>query len=59
MIKILLIDDEKEFREMIAEILEAKGFIIHQESNGIDGVSSYKKGSFDLVITDLMMPGQD
>ncbi len=59
MIKILLIDDEKEFREMVAEILEAKGFIVHQKCDGTEGVEAYKNGKYDLVVTDLMMPGQD
>ena len=59
MIKILLVDDDNDFRGMVAEILEAKGFFVRQENNGIDGMTTFNKGTFDLIITDLMMPGQD
>ncbi len=54
---ILLIDDENEFVETLAERLEIRGCVSRIASDGEAGISMVTSESFDVVILDLMMPG--
>ncbi len=56
-INILLIDDEIEFIETLAERLELRGYISKIASDGEVGISMVASESFDIAILDLMMPG--
>ena len=56
-INILLIDDEIEFVETLAERLELRGYISKIASDGEVGISMVASESFDIAILDLMMPG--
>lgn len=56
-IKVLLIDDEIEFVETLAERLELRGYISKIAGDGESGISMLANGSFDVAILDLMMPG--
>ncbi len=56
-IKILLIDDEMEFVETLAERLELRGYISKIAGDGELGISMLARESFDVAILDLMMPG--
>jgi DNA-binding response OmpR family regulator len=58
-IKILVIDDEKEFAEGVAEILQSRGFKVEVALSGRHALDKYNKTSFDLVISDLKMPEMD
>lgn len=54
--KILVVDDEELMREFLAEALMRKKYSVDQAKNGKEAISFLKKGSYDLVITDLKMP---
>ena len=54
---ILVIDDEKDVRELLFDILTDSGHEVEIASDGFKGVEMFKKKSFDLVFTDLGMPG--
>ncbi|MCP3901565.1 MAG: response regulator [Desulfobacteraceae bacterium] len=54
---ILLIDDESEFVETLAERLEIRGYTPKIAGDGEAGISMVTSESFDVVILDLMMPG--
>lgn len=54
--KILLVDDEKEYLDVIKLILESNQFKVQTANSGQDALKKLKKESFDLVITDLIMP---
>lgn len=56
---ILLIEDNKEMRENIAEILELANYKIHSAKNGKIGVELAKKQKPDLIVCDIMMPELD
>ncbi len=56
-IKVLLIDDEMEFVETLAERLELRGYISKIAGDGESGISRLANESFDVAILDLMMPG--
>ncbi len=57
--KILLVDDEGNLVEMIQMMLEKLGYEVHAFTNGVDALYEFKRipDSFDLVVTDLTMPG--
>ena len=57
-LKVLVVDDQAEVRELICEMLTQLGHNPTHCSNGYDCVSAYEAGKrFDLVIMDIMMPG--
>ncbi len=59
MASILVIDDDKAVLDMVEQVLEKFGFSVEAASNGKEGLEKFKAGSFDLVITDISMPGTD
>ncbi len=54
--KILIIDDELSIREMVQDALEMKGYEVVTAAEGQEGLEKFRSGSFDVVITDLIMP---
>jgi CRP/FNR family transcriptional regulator, polysaccharide utilization system transcription regulator len=59
MIKILLIEDNADMRENIAEILDLSDYKVITAENGKIGVELAKKEVPDLIICDIMMPELD
>jgi len=57
--KILVIDDEPEVREMLVEILASQGHLVSQAASGAEGLSMFQVDRHDLVFTDLVMPGMN
>ncbi len=58
-IKILIVDDEIEYREVLQMIVEGKGYITETAKSGMDALDKLKQNNFDLVLTDLIMEGMD
>ncbi len=58
-LKILIVDDEPLMRLSMADALEAVGHDVHAAATGTEGVDLVSKRAFDLVITDLRLPGAD
>jgi CheY-like chemotaxis protein len=59
---ILVVDDEQAVLEITKEILEVRGYRVLTATNGADAVSKFAaaaKGSIQLVLTDVNMPGMD
>jgi CheY-like chemotaxis protein len=57
--RILVIEDEKDVRELLADILTDEGHEVEISSNGREGLKAFKDSTFDLVFTDLGMPVMD
>ncbi|NTV48256.1 MAG: diguanylate cyclase [Geobacteraceae bacterium] len=53
---ILLVEDDRFFREMFSGLLQAEGYQVETASCGSDGLEMLAKGQYSLVITDLVMP---
>ncbi|NIA13535.1 MAG: response regulator, partial [Nitrospiraceae bacterium] len=53
----LVVDDKETMREMIASAFAERDFVVTQESNGLDAINLFKEECFDVIITDLNMPG--
>jgi DNA-binding NtrC family response regulator len=58
-IKILLVDDEINFLQAIAERLTLKGFDVITASTGKEAVASAERDLFDVAVVDFQMPGMD
>jgi two-component system response regulator AtoC len=58
MARILIVDDEKDVREAMARILERAGHQVDLAGNAPAGIQAFEKEGADLVITDIIMPGQ-
>jgi len=57
--RILVIDDEMRVLEVLCDILRVEGYDVDTATNGTEGVQLFRRGSYDLVITDMVMPGKD
>ena len=57
--RVLIVDDEERIRLVLARILRARGIAADAVADGADAVTRTVSGSYDLVILDLLMPGQD
>ncbi|MCC7048705.1 MAG: response regulator [Alphaproteobacteria bacterium] len=59
MASILVIDDDQTIRDAIKLMLETRGHRIHTASDGSKGLLCVEANKIDLVITDVLMPGQE
>jgi len=57
--KVLVVDDDSAFRDMLAEVLKREDFIPFAVSSGPEALKELENGEFDAVITDIKMPGMD
>ena len=53
---ILLIDDNKELRDIVSEMLTAKGNKVAQVEDGMQALDVFEKDKFDLVFVNLSLP---
>lgn len=58
-VRILIIDDEQVIREGVARALGKRGYEISKAEDGALGLELLKAHKYDIVLTDLMMPGMD
>lgn len=56
---ILVVDDDREIRELLASYLEKNGIRATVAANGREMRKMLEQYSFDLIVLDLMMPGED
>ena len=56
---ILFVDDEEIIRKSFSRDLQVEHFAVSTVANGSEAIAALEKGQYDLVITDLMMPGID
>jgi two-component system, chemotaxis family, chemotaxis protein CheY len=54
--RILLVDDDSDLREALAELLIDEGFEVTEASNGRDALELLEEQTADLIILDYMMP---
>ena len=56
---ILLVDDNTDNLAALAALLRAKGYKVAEACDGSEAVELLKKDAFDLVLSDVIMPGMD
>lgn len=57
--KILLIEDEVKLANFIAKGLTEVGYVVTHESNGSEALETAAVNEFDLILLDIMLPGQN
>ncbi len=57
--RILVVDDDKGVREALSEFLISLGYTVVMAENGEEALSQYRKGEFDVIMADLIMPNMD
>jgi CheY-like chemotaxis protein len=57
--RLLFVDDEVELRSALCETLADEGYETVGASNGAEGLKALDKQDFDVLLSDLMMPGMD
>ncbi len=57
--KVLIVDDEKAFSEVLAERMETRGFEVDTVESGMEALDQVKKAKYDAIILDLAMPKMD
>jgi len=54
--RILVVDDEEEVRQLVAEFLETRGYSVITAATGLEALTAVKHYRPDLVLMDIMMP---
>lgn len=57
--RILVVEDEKELRELYIEILKQEGYDVVGAIDGEEGYRAMYEGGYDLVMLDVMLPKMD
>jgi putative nucleotidyltransferase with HDIG domain len=56
---ILVVDDEAVILDVLKDVLEYEGFVVGTAGNGEDAFNELRREHYDIVLTDLKMPGLD
>ena len=56
---VLIVEDDKELREMLKMSLLRRHFTVLEAENGKEAITHFKPSLTDLVVTDLIMPEED
>jgi two-component system OmpR family response regulator len=54
--KILLVEDDKNLGIIIKDFLEMSDYLVALTENGQEGLNEFRKGTYDLVLLDIMLP---
>ncbi len=57
--RILVVDDEKNIREVLREYAEFEGYAVEEAEDGMQAINLCKERDYDLIIMDVMMPKID
>jgi len=58
-IKVLIVDDEEDFRGILSQRITARGFDVETAESGFQALEMAEKTAYDAVILDLAMPEMD
>jgi CheY-like chemotaxis protein len=57
--RLMVADDDESVRELVGCVARAAGFDVVLAANGDDAAKQLERGSFDVLVTDIYMPGKD
>lgn len=57
--RILVVDDDDNLRELLPIILSQEGRVVDTAPNGIEAMALLSQNQYDLILSDLRMPGLD
>jgi len=58
-VRVLLVDDEREFVDALADRLETRGFAVTKAFSGEEGLARLREKEVDVVVLDVLMPVKD
>jgi two-component system phosphate regulon response regulator OmpR len=58
-VRVLLVEDDAKIAAAVGRGLEHEGFVVERAVDGDDGLWMAREGEFDLIVLDLMLPGED
>src|SRR5512147_3347292 len=56
---ILLVEDDQHLADGLQMNLEAEGYQVVHAADGLHVADTWRKGNFDLILLDIMLPGKD
>jgi len=59
MANVLIVDDERDTRQMLQLLMESEGHTVTTADNGWEALTRMHDAQFDLILLDIMMPGLD
>ena len=57
--RLLIVDDDENLREVLSAVLSESGRVIDTAGDGIEAVAMIGQNQYDLILSDLSMPGLD
>jgi len=57
--RVLIVEDEEYLRDIYKEIITEQGFYVETASEGNEGLEKVKKGGWDLILMDIILPNID
>ncbi len=58
-VKLLIVDDDREIRDLLAKFLQKHGYAVSAAADGVAMMRALDNDRFDLIVLDVMMPGED
>lgn len=58
-LRVLLVDDTEYVRKQMLEHLTALKIKVHEVENGVEALKALRENTFDLIVTDIVMPQMD
>ena len=58
-VKVLVVDDEAVIRRGLCRVMEGRGYLAESSESGFGAIEKLQEAPFNIVITDLKMPGMD
>ena len=59
MYRILVVEDDEDIRDILKNYLENDGYYVDFAADGVEGVSKFHAGTYDLILLDVMLPKID
>ena len=56
---ILIIDDERDMRDLMRDMLERAGYGVFEAGDGLEGIEVFRRETVSLIITDIFMPEKE
>ena len=57
--KVLIIDDDQDFRRMLCSKLKKSGYDVVEAEDGVKGIERFMENAVSLVVTDIIMPEKE
>jgi two-component system, NtrC family, response regulator HydG len=56
---VLIVDDDRDLAESLADVIEARGYVVELAGSGEEAVECFRRRDFDIVFTDVKLPGMN